>query len=57
MLNVARLTSYLLLCDALQTHMKHFQHLWDLKYKPYITDTDGLLIIQNRVSFPSLISI
>lgn len=28
---------HLFFCDALQTHMKHFQHLWDLKYKSHAT--------------------
>lgn len=29
--------AHLLFCDALQTHMKHFQHLRDLKYKSHTT--------------------
>lgn len=29
--------AHLLFCDALQTHMKHFQHLRDLRYKSHST--------------------
>lgn len=48
-LNSVIVVSDLLLCDALQSYMKHLQHLWYLTYKPQKTHKQALCeLIQSR---------